>query len=242
VCSAFISSRSDRRPPFLLASTLLLAACGDDAPVVPADAGVTIEDAATAADAGPPACSAASVITAVTETAGMAPVGSVFSSTAYVPEVEGSHTPEPIVVEVTGFVEDYLTLAPSCLETAERSIYFHSAARRLAGEWMPVRSAGFTATYTDGNNEVCKNYAYGAEGERFLWSSGGAARVGPPSMPGDPRPVGAQLVGDFLLLQLLHDGRPARGVSILRPSPTAVRDTKMRRARRGVCARRGEWS
>lgn len=87
----------------------------------------------------------------------------------------------------SGFVEDWYVEASSCLDNPERTARFHHARYRRVGTWTDVRAATFGAVYNPWHNEICANYAYRAEGDAFVWSSGGL-RVDAPLMGGDPRP------------------------------------------------------
>lgn len=87
----------------------------------------------------------------------------------------------------SGFVEDWYVEAPSCLDNPERTVRFHDARYRYAGAWTDVRAASFGAVYNPWHDEICANYAYRADGDAFLWSSGGDL-VDAPLMPGDPPP------------------------------------------------------
>ena len=80
-----------------------------------------------------------------------------------------------------GFVEDWWQTGNSCLETEERSVYFHNVRYKLGSDaFKPITNARGTAVYNQWHNEICANYSFRAEDGKFLWSSGGKDKVGRP--------------------------------------------------------------
>jgi hypothetical protein len=84
-----------------------------------------------------------------------------------------------------GFVEDWYAAGRSCLATEERAARFHSIRYRVGTAWKDVRAVRFGRIYNEWHNEICANYAYGAENGTFLWSSGGNRRVARPMLRGE---------------------------------------------------------
>jgi hypothetical protein len=77
-----------------------------------------------------------------------------------------------------GFVEDWWQTGMSCLDTEERSAYFHNIKHKQGNNaFTTVTQASGTAVYNQWHNEVCANYQFVAEDGKFLWSSGGDSRV-----------------------------------------------------------------
>ena len=79
-----------------------------------------------------------------------------------------------------GFVEDWSATGSSCLETEERSAYFHRVRYQAGGAWKDVRGVRFSRVYNEWHDEICANYFAGVENDSFLWSTGGDQRVGQP--------------------------------------------------------------
>jgi hypothetical protein len=79
------------------------------------------------------------------------------------------------------FIEDWWSVdGDTCINAQARTAYFHDMQAKIDGAWVPVRSGRFSPNFVPSNNEICANYAATVEGARFLLSSGGSERVGPP--------------------------------------------------------------
>ncbi|NRB37107.1 MAG: DUF922 domain-containing protein [Pseudomonadales bacterium] len=81
----------------------------------------------------------------------------------------------------SGFIEDWWQTGASCLETEARTAYFENIQYKQGNDtFTKIRSARFSAVYNQWHNEICSNYYFSAEKNRFIWSSGGKALVGDP--------------------------------------------------------------
>lgn len=85
-----------------------------------------------------------------------------------------------------GFVEDWWHEGKSCLDTEERAAYFHQVRYKKGNNPLTtIKEATGSAVYNPWHNEICSNYQFSADGDKFLWSSGGQQRVGyPVNLPG----------------------------------------------------------
>ncbi|MBX7100393.1 MAG: DUF3472 domain-containing protein [Myxococcaceae bacterium] len=84
-----------------------------------------------------------------------------------------------------GFIEDWYAQGPSCLETEARTAAFGNVRYQTDAGWKAVRRATFGRSYNEWHDEICANYAYGVDGDRFLWSTGGGERVSRPLLRTD---------------------------------------------------------